>query len=100
MISEDFDFICKLLHERSAVALEPGKEYLVESRLAPLVRQENLNSIEELVRQLRTPFANGLITRVVEALVTSETSFFRDHKPFEALRKTVLPELLQRRRDE
>ena len=53
MTDQDFDFIRTLLKERSAVALEPGKEYLVESRLAPFVRELNLASISDLVAQLR-----------------------------------------------
>jgi chemotaxis protein methyltransferase CheR len=100
MTDQDFDYIRALLQERSAVVLEPGKQYLVETRLAPLVRQLNLGSIGDLVKQLRTPPGNGLQARVVEALVTTETSFFRDLHPFEAIRKTVLPELVARRRDE
>jgi chemotaxis protein methyltransferase CheR len=100
MTDQDFDFIRKVLLERSAIALEDGKEYLVETRLAPLVRQLNLNSIGELVGQLRTQSLPGLHARVVEAMVTTETSFFRDHQPFEALRKVVVPELIQRRRAE
>ncbi len=55
MTEQDFDVIRKLLLERSAIVLEAGKEYLVETRLAPLVRQLNLNSIGELIAQLRVP---------------------------------------------
>ncbi len=100
MTEQDFDFIRKWLQGRSAIALEDGKEYLVESRLTPIVRQLNLGSITELVNQLRFQPSNGLHTRIVEAMVTTETSFFRDHHPFEALRQEVLPDLLRRRRDE
>ncbi len=100
MTEQDFDFICKLLQERSAITLEAGKEYLVETRLTPVVRQLNLKSIEDLVGQLRTQPSAGLSTRIVEAMVTTETSFFRDHHPWEALRKSVLPDLMKRRREE
>jgi len=100
MTDQDFDFICKLLRERSAIVLESGKEYLVESRLAPLARELQLNSISDLVRQIRFQPDNGLHVRIVEAMVTTETSFFRDHAPFEALRKVVIPELIKRRQSE
>ncbi len=98
MTDQDFDFIRTLLKDCSAIALEPGKEYLVESRLTPIVRALNLASISDLVTQLRGPSAGGLMPRVVEAMVTTETSFFRDHHPFEALRKFVIPELIEKRR--
>jgi chemotaxis protein methyltransferase CheR len=97
MTGQDFDAIRRLLRERSAVVLEDGKEYLVESRLAPLVRQLNLHTLGELIAQLRCQADTGLCRQIVEALVTTETSFFRDHRPFEALRKVVLPDLIERR---
>ena len=100
MTDQDFDFIRNLLKERSAIVLEPGKEYLVEVRLTPLVKQMNLTSISELVGQLRTQSNNVMYARIVEAMVTTETSFFRDHNPFEALRKTILPHLIDSRRPE
>jgi chemotaxis protein methyltransferase CheR len=100
MTAEDFTYICKLLLERSAIVLEPGKEYLVDNRLAPLVRKLELPSLSELVARLRTQAGQGLVPQVVEALVTTETSFFRDVHPFEALRKTVIPDLMRRRAGE
>jgi chemotaxis protein methyltransferase CheR len=100
MTEQDFQAIRKLLMEHSAIVLEAGKEYLVETRLGPLVRELNLNSIRELVAQLRIQLGNGLYRRVVEAMVTTESSFFRDHHPFEDLRKVVIPDLIQRRRDQ
>jgi len=97
MTEQDYEFVAKLLQERSAVVLEPGKQYLVESRLAPMVRKMNLGSISELITIARTAPRNGLPAQIVEAMVTTETSFFRDILPFETLRKSVLPELIQRR---
>jgi chemotaxis protein methyltransferase CheR len=100
MTEQDFDFIRKFLLYRAAIVLEPGKQYLVEARLGPIVRQMQLGSLEELIARLRTQPVNGLCTRVVEAMVTTETSFFRDAAPFEAIRKAVLPDLIQRRSNE
>ena len=100
MTEQDFDVIRRLLLERSAIVLEAGKEYLVETRLAPIVRQLNLNSIGELIAQLRIQPTNGLYRQIVEAMVTTESSFFRDRHPFEDLRKVVIPDLMTRRRDQ
>jgi chemotaxis protein methyltransferase CheR len=100
MTAQDFDTICQLLRERSAIVLEAGKEYLVETRLAPLVHQLKMNSIGDLVAQLRCQPSNGLYRQIVEALVTTESSFFRDHHPFEALRRVIIPDLINRRRSE
>jgi chemotaxis protein methyltransferase CheR len=100
MTSQEFDYICKLVRERSALVLEPGKEYLVETRLTPIVRQLQLGSISDLVARLQSGPDNGLQTRIVEAMVTTETSFFRDLHPFETLRTTVLPDLIRKRAGE
>lgn len=97
MKTQDFEFVCKLVRERSAVVLDSGKEYLVETRLRPVVRRLQLDSLDALVERLRSQSFNGVHVQVVEAMVTTETSFFRDHHPFEALRSHVLPELLRTR---
>jgi chemotaxis protein methyltransferase CheR len=93
----EFTYISDMVRERSAIVLEPGKEYLVEARLAPLVRELGLESIGALVARLRQPAAGPLAERVTEAMTTNETSFFRDVAPFQALRTAVLPELIAAR---
>jgi chemotaxis protein methyltransferase CheR len=100
MTPDEFGYICKLVRERSAIVLEPGKEYLVEGRLTPLVKDLELESISKLVAKLRTAPDNGLVGQVVDAMVTTETSFFRDMLPFEGLKTQILPELVERRRNE
>ncbi len=100
MTASDYAFVTKLLLDRSAISLESGKEYLVESRLAPVARAHGLASVGEFIQQLRGAGANKLHDDMVEAMVTTETSFFRDIHPFETLRKTVLPELIAARRAE
>jgi chemotaxis protein methyltransferase CheR len=93
----EFDYIRALVHERAAIVLEPGKSYLVESRLMPLARAEGLATVAELIARLKSARSGRLHRLVVEAMTTNETSFFRDVRPFEALRHVVLPELIARR---
>lgn len=97
MSPDEFAFVSRFVRERSAVVLEPGKEYLVESRLAPVARALRLGSVGELIGRLRGAPGEEVRARVVEALVTTETSFFRDARPFDTLRTAVLPELVARR---
>ena len=95
----DFNYIRDLVRRHSAIALEADKAYLVETRLAPLARLAGFASLQELIASLRTQTpAHPLYRQVVEAITTHETSFFRDLHPFDALRTTVLPELLAKRR--
>ncbi|MEO6809559.1 MAG: protein-glutamate O-methyltransferase CheR [Isosphaeraceae bacterium] len=97
MTDQDFDFIRAVVRDRSAIALEDGKQYLVESRLEPIIRDLGLGSISDLVGLLRSPLSTVLQQRVVEAMVTTETMFFRDVLPFEMIRKVILPDLVLRR---
>ncbi len=92
----DYDFLRKLLKERSGLDLSADKQYLVESRLIPLARRAGLPGIAELVAKIRTGAA-ALTSEVVEAMTTNETFFFRDKIPFDHLRETVLPALLTAR---
>ncbi len=93
----DYDYIRDLVRRHSAIVLEADKDYLIETRLTTLVRQVGLASLPELITTLRTHSVAGLDRQVVEAITTHETSFFRDLHPFEALKSTILPELISRR---
>lgn len=93
----DYDFVATLLRERCALVLEPGKEYLIKSRLTPLAQRHGMESIGKLLERLRERSGSGLVTEVVEAMVTTETSFFRDIHPFETLKKIVLPKVIDAR---
>ena len=96
----DFDYVRNFVRAQAAIVLEPGKEYLVESRLLVLARKENVKTIDELVQQLRTNPRDELHRRVIDAMTTNETSFFRDIHPFEALKTQILPQLIEKRKGE
>jgi chemotaxis protein methyltransferase CheR len=94
----DYDFLRKALKERSGLVLSADKQYLVESRLLPIARKAGFVSLGELVAALKRGDTGALMTRVVEAMTTNETFFFRDKTPFENFRSEVLPALLAARR--
>ncbi len=96
MTPMDYEFLRKLLRERSGLDLSSDKQYLVESRLIPLARRVGLAGIPELVQKIKSG-SEALTSEVVEAMTTNETFFFRDKIPFEHLRETVLPALTQAR---
>jgi chemotaxis protein methyltransferase CheR len=90
----DYEFLRKLLKDRSGLLLSSDKQYLIESRLLPLARKAGLSGIGELVQKIKTG-VEPLIVDVVEAMTTNETFFFRDKVPFDHVRDTVLPQLLK-----
>ena len=97
MTPHDYDFIRKLVRERSGLVLSADKQYLVESRLLPVSRKAALVSLSDLVRRLKEPNAQGLAVEVVEAMMTNESFFFRDKLPFEHFRETIIPSLIAAR---
>jgi chemotaxis protein methyltransferase CheR len=93
---EDFEFIQALARETAALVIEPGNEYLVESRLAPVARQAGFETLDAFLRHLRLD-PKATHEPVVAALTTKETSFFRDFHPFETLRQHILPPIIEQR---
>jgi chemotaxis protein methyltransferase CheR len=95
----DFDYIRALVRKRSSIVLDDGKMYLVTSRLSPLAREHDFPSVGAFISHLQSSAEGELHTLSVEAIATTETSFFRDLHPFVELRETILPELIKARRD-
>jgi len=96
MRPEDFDFVAKLLKDRSGLVITRDKAYLLESRLTPVARKRGLKGLEDLVSGLRTA-GEDLLREVTEAMTTNESFFFRDIKPFDQFKSVVLPHLMATR---
>jgi chemotaxis protein methyltransferase CheR len=93
----DFEYLRKLLKERSGLVLSADKQYLVESRLIPLARKENLDGLSGLVQRMKAPGAERIVSGVVEAMTTNESFFFRDKVPFDHFRDAIMPAMLAAR---
>jgi chemotaxis protein methyltransferase CheR len=78
--------------------LDNDKHYLLEARLMPVVAQSNLPSLMALCQALRQSVDPLLRKKVVEAMTTHETLFFRDNTPFEAMKQELLPKLIEERK--
>lgn len=98
MKPEDRDHIAELCAERAGLRVDPEKDYLLESRLAPVARREGFASVADLVESLRSRGEERLVWGVVEAMAFRETSFFRDRAPFDEFRDHVLPALAASRK--
>ena len=95
---EEFHFIRDFVYRNASIVIDEDKHYLVEHRLGPLIEREGMRSFRHLVNELQQPTSGPLRSRVVDAMTTNETSFFRDAKPFDILRRIILPQLIERRR--
>jgi chemotaxis protein methyltransferase CheR len=94
--ASDAAFVRELVRRRSAISLDESKHYLIETRLIDVAREAGFDSIADLLAAVRRS-AGTMDVKIVEALTTHETSFFRDAAPFEALKNAVLPTLARTR---
>jgi chemotaxis protein methyltransferase CheR len=96
---ENYRFLQEHVRSRVGIVFEDNKHYLFESRLAPIVKQHGLSSINDLCALLRADRDVELAHQVVEAMTTNETYFFRDPAQYEVIRTVLLPKLKEERQD-
>lgn len=96
MTPPEYEYLRKVLRDRSGLDLSADKQYLVESRLLPLSRKAGLSGTGELVEKVKGGSAS-LTMQVVEAMTINETFFFRDKIPFDHFQLSILPEMLRAR---
>jgi chemotaxis protein methyltransferase CheR len=93
----EFAFVSTLVRKEASIVLAPGKEYLVEARLIPVARAVGAANVNEFLAELQRRPDPTHQRKIVDALTTNETSWFRDREPFTALTEVVLPELVKSR---
>ncbi len=82
------------LEQACGIALGDSKHYLVSGRLTQLMSENAIPTLADLVERLKQNRNPGLRERIIDAMTTNETLWFRDGYPYEILRKLILPELL------
>jgi chemotaxis protein methyltransferase CheR len=99
-VSVDYGYLRQLVFGISQNVLDPGRDYLFDTRLTRLLRNQGMAHLDELVHRLRTSKDPALERAIAEAMTINETSFFRDSRPFELLRTELLPRLVEARRNQ
>ena len=97
MKPEDLDLIRVIVQARTGFVVDVNKVYLIENRLAPLVRREGFDVAADLVKAIRTRREDRLMWAVADAMTPNETAFFRDRTPFIQFRENLLPALSRAR---
>ena len=98
--AENLTFIRNFIRDESAINVQPGKEYLLESRLMPIVAEVGFRDMNQLGIALHEGVSSIVRQRVIEAMTTNETSFFRDEHPFKLLKSYLVPQVMKRRRSQ
>ncbi len=88
----------RYVHEICGVFLDDTKGYLLETRLGGLIRETGVGGFSELYYKAKADVTQALRRKIVDAITTNETSFFRDTAPFDLLQHKLIPELVDRRR--
>jgi chemotaxis protein methyltransferase CheR len=96
---KNYEFLLEHVYSHAGIVLEGDKHYLFECRLAPIVRQLGLKSIDDLCSLIQSSHSPDVGQRVVEAMTTNETYFFRDPSHYDAIRNVLLPRLMKERKD-
>ncbi|WP_157365358.1 CheR family methyltransferase [Zooshikella ganghwensis] len=98
--TNDFEVFSLFLEKSSGIVLGKNKEYLVKSRLRKILAENNINSLTELVSQIEKNPRGDLRGKVIDAMTTNETLWFRDNYPYDVLKNRILPELVKERRQQ
>jgi chemotaxis protein methyltransferase CheR len=96
--SVDYGYLRQLVFGLSQNVLDPSRDYLFETRLTRLLRNQGMSRLDELVEHLKARKNPSLERSIAEAMTINETSFFRDGRPFDLLREELLPALIESRR--
>lgn len=97
MNPDNYAYLSDLLQKKIGLVLGENKGYLLNARLTPLVEKHGVADLDALMVKLRGMPSGPLLSEVIDAMTTNETSFFRDSNPFELLFKQVLPKLMESR---
>ncbi len=90
--TEEYEFIRRLVYERSRINLGPDKTELVSSRVAKRLRALRLSGFSDYCAYLRSPAGEDEMTDLLDVISTNVTDFFREAEHMRYLADTVLPE--------
>jgi chemotaxis protein methyltransferase CheR len=98
--ADDLKIISKYILNISGIELDESKAYLIETRLNGLVKEYQCSSYGELCSRAKIDSSKTIENRIIDAISTNETLFFRDAKPFEVFQHKILPDLIDRRTEQ
>ena len=94
---DEFKVIAKYVHGLTGIFLDAGKTYLIETRLSGLLEEFRCASYGELYYTAKADASKNIQRKIIDAITTNETLFFRDTSPFDLLQHKILPDLIDRR---
>ena len=90
---DEFASLRDYIEEQCGIALNENKGYLIETRLTKLMIESGCENFEEFARLARAESGTALRDKIVDAMTTNETLWFRDGHPYTILIEKILPDL-------
>ncbi|MBE9581314.1 MAG: protein-glutamate O-methyltransferase CheR, partial [Proteobacteria bacterium] len=94
---DEMKTIAKYVKDVSGIDLDQSKAYLIETRLGPVAEEVGCSSYAELHQKAILDATKSIKEKIIDAISTNETLFFRDSGPFELLQHKILPEVIDMR---
>ena len=92
---EEFDLFRVFIEQECSISLDDEKAYLLESRLKGLVEEHQCSSYGDLYLMAKNNNVPLLRSKIIDAITTNETLWFRDNCPYKVLDEVFLPEMLR-----
>jgi chemotaxis protein methyltransferase CheR len=94
---KEYQTFCKYVYDICGITLAPNQSYLIETRLAPIMKRLECTSFNDFYNKGRADRTKKLEQEIIDAITTNETYFFRDKSPFDLLQHKILPDLIDKR---
>lgn len=91
----EFLMFKKYIKEKCCIDISDDKAYLIETRLSKMLADLSLNSYSELYSRITGDVAGEYAERIIDAITTNETMWFRDKTPWQILKTLYLPRLIE-----
>ncbi|MCC6586313.1 MAG: protein-glutamate O-methyltransferase CheR [Bryobacterales bacterium] len=95
---DEWRVLAQYIYSLCGIQLDVSKQYLIESRLSPVVKDTNSSGYSELYYKAKADLSRRIDRQIIDAITTGETSFFRDQTPFHLLRTKLVPDIIENRR--
>ena len=93
---EEFDLFKRYIEQHCSISLSDEKKYLLESRLTKLVVESGCETFKDFYQKISRQHSNELRDKIIDAMTTNETLWFRDGSPWMTFREKVMPEMIER----
>lgn len=93
---DEIQLLSKYIYSISGIQIESSKAYLIETRLGRILEAERCESFSEFYHKVKADASKALEKKIIDAITTNETLFFRDNNPFELLKHKILPEVFDK----